>query len=139
MREPLVATSGMMTRINVTPIIDVALVLVIILLITAPIFSLADFEIKVPPARSRGAESDLRVVITLAPDGALAIDDQEIGRGALTPRLRQRLLDEPDDVLVIVRADEGSTHRAVSRLLREARQAGAQRLAIATRQKARTH
>ena len=42
MRQPLVNTSPMMTRINVTPIIDVALVLVIILLVTAPILSAID-------------------------------------------------------------------------------------------------
>ena len=43
----------MITKINVTPIIDVALVLVIILLVTAPLLSVADLPVDLPQARSR--------------------------------------------------------------------------------------
>ena len=44
------------TRVNVTPIIDVALVLVIILLVTAPMMSVADLPVDLPSARTREAE-----------------------------------------------------------------------------------
>ena len=45
----------MITKINVTPIIDVALVLVIILLVTAPMLSIADLPVDLPQARTREA------------------------------------------------------------------------------------
>ena len=53
MKEPLVQPSSSMYRINVTPIIDVALVLVIILLVTAPLMTVADMDVELPGARTR--------------------------------------------------------------------------------------
>ncbi len=48
MRTRLAPRSELITRVNVTPIIDVALVLVIILLVTAPLMSVADLPVNLP-------------------------------------------------------------------------------------------
>ena len=58
MRKPAIPETPCMVKINVTPIIDVALVLVIILLVTAPILSVADLDIQLPTAHTRGAEDE---------------------------------------------------------------------------------
>jgi biopolymer transport protein ExbD len=123
------------TRINVTPIIDVALVLVIILLVTAPMLSVADLPVDLPRARSRDAESERNVSITLGANGAVAVDKDEIAPDQLRSVLSARLSDPANaDVLVVVRADSGAPHAQVLALLADARAAGATRLAIATRQ-----
>jgi len=135
MRRPLVTNAPTMTRINVTPIIDVALVLVIILLITAPILSVSDLQIDVPQARTRGLEDESRVMITMGKDGELAIDDEVVLNSGFAQALATRLASTGDQVLVVVRADAAMPHDDVSDVLRRARDAGATRLAIATRQK----
>ncbi len=126
----------LITKTNVTPIIDVALVLVIILLVTAPLLSVADLPVDLPQARSREAEDERNLSVTLSSTGALAVDEQIVSPELLRPVLQARLAEKGNqDVLVVVRADSGAPYSAVRRLLEDARAAGAQRLAIATRQK----
>jgi biopolymer transport protein ExbD len=129
----LVSPEPEIARINVTPIIDVALVLVIILLITAPMMSVAQLSLDLPRARSQVFGDELRVNVTLGADGGLAIDEDVVEPAMFPAELRQRLTDHPEDVLVVIRADSGLSHRTVSDLLRAAREGGAHRLAIATR------
>ena len=137
MRRRSVVSSELITRVNVTPIIDVALVLVIILLVTAPLLSVADLPVDLPQATTREAEDERNISITLGSHGELAVDETIVGREALTDMLRSRLGEEGNkDVLVVVRADSGAPYAEVRDLLEKARAAGAQRLAIATRQKA---
>ena len=126
----------LITKVNVTPIIDVALVLVIILLVTAPLLSVADLPVDLPQAQTREAEDERNVSITLSTTGALAVDEQVISREALRPVLAAHLTKNGnEDVLVVVRADSGAPNAAGRDLLEEARAAGAKRIAIATRQK----
>jgi biopolymer transport protein ExbD len=137
MRQPLVNTSPMMTRINVTPIIDVALVLVIILLVTAPMLTVADLEVELPAAHSRDVEDQGFISITLGTSGEIAIDEQVLsGVDQIRPALMSRIAEqESDKAMVVVRADAGLPHALVRQVLEEARLGGATQLGIATRQK----
>ena len=130
------AEPDLITRINVTPIIDVALVLVIILLVTAPMLSVADLPVDLPQAHTREAEDERNVSITRAADGSLAVDETRVSRETLRAALGARLARAGNDnVLVVVRADSGTPYVEVRRLLEDARAAGAKRLAVATRQR----
>ncbi len=123
-------------RINVTPIIDVALVLVIILLVTAPMIAASKMEIDLPEARTRSIEDEVRVSVTIDSDGRVAVDEDEIERRSLARVLRQRIDDvKSDNLLVVVRADAGTSYEAVHEILGEVRLVGAKRIAIATRQR----
>jgi len=136
MRRRSIGHQDMITKVNVTPIIDVALVLVIILLVTAPLLSVADLPVDLPQARTREAEDERNVSITLSSTGRLAVDDQVVSAEGLGSLLRGKLSKrENEEVLVVVRADSGAPYEAVSRLLSAAKAAGASRIAIATRQK----
>lgn len=122
-------------RINLTPIIDVALVLVIILLITAPMLSVADIDLKLPTAQTRGAEDEGRISITLGKAGELAVNEELVNPDDLRAMLRMLLArEENENMLVVVRADEEVPYELIRVILREAREAGANRLAIATLQ-----
>ena len=113
-----------------------ALVLVIILLVTAPMMSVADLPVDLPQARTREAEDERNVSITLSSTGRVAIDDQVVPAEALGPALRAKLAESGNqEVLVVVRADSGAPYEAVRELLKEAKAAGASRMAIATRQR----
>ena len=137
MRPPHVANSEMMTRINVTPIIDVALVLVIILLITAPMLSVADLEVTLPAAVSRDNEETGFISITVSRSGEIAVDERVVPgaamlAGAVQARIAERGEKKP---YVVVRADAGLPHGLVRDVLDAARDGGAYRLGVATRQK----
>ena len=123
------------TKVNVTPIIDVALVLVIILLVTAPMMSVSDLPVNLPQARTREAEDQRNVCITISEKGEFAVDDHTVAAGGLEPALA---LARPGnrDVLVVVRADRQVPFSTIRHTLAQARDAGARRLAIATRQRA---
>ena len=124
------------TKVNVTPIIDVSLVLVIILLVTAPMMSVADLPVNLPSARTREAEDQRNISVTLGSDGGMAVDQQRVTAELLAPTLAKRLA-EPGNkgVLVIVRADTNAPYSSVRKILDDARIAGATRVAIATRQR----
>jgi biopolymer transport protein TolR len=128
--------SETITRVNVTPIIDVALVLVIILLVTAPMMSNSDLPVNLPQAATRGAEDERNVSITLGADGRTAVDDQVVDASRLRDVVASRLA-RPGDagMLVVVRADAAAPYARVKAALDAARAAGARRLAIATRQR----
>lgn len=127
----------LITKVEITPIVAVALVLVLILLVTAPLLSVADLPLSLPQAKTREADHERNVSISYSIHGEMAIDDQVIPPSELQSVLAARLA-EPgnEDVLVIVRADTDASYAEVQHLLREARAAGAKRLAIATRQRA---
>lgn len=125
----------LITKINVTPVIDVALVLVIILLVTAPMMSAADLPVDLPQARTREAEDQRNVSVTVGASGRMAVDETEVTADRLRPALAQRLAEPGNEgVLVVVRADRGVPFEVIRRTLGDARAAGARRLAIATRQ-----
>jgi biopolymer transport protein TolR len=124
------------TKVNVTPIIDVALVLVIILLVTAPMLSVADLPVNLPQAQTREAEDERNVSITVAQDGALAVDNERVAPEALTDALMRHLAQPGNhDALVVIRADSDIPYGHLRQVLDQARAAGAARLAIATKQK----
>jgi len=135
MKKPLIDQTPTVARINVTPIIDVALVLVIILLITAPMIAMTDMEVSLPAAQTRSTSSDARVNVTLGLTGEVAIDDETVDRSNLVFILAEKISSDRDHMIVVVRADEGVPYDDVELLLKQARGAGAKRLAIATRQK----
>jgi biopolymer transport protein TolR len=127
------AAPDLITRINVTPIIDVALVLVIILLVTAPLMSVADLPVDLPQAHSRDAEDERNVSITRTASGELAIDETRVTPQTFAGALHARLAGDAN-VLVVLRADSSLPYADVRGLLAKARAAGARRLAVATRQ-----
>jgi biopolymer transport protein TolR len=130
------ASSELIVRPNMTPLIDVALVLVIILLVTAPLMSVADLPVNLPQARTREAEDERNVSITLGADGRVAVDERVVAPAMLGAVLHQRLEERGNEnVLVVVRADSGTPYARVREALEQARAVGAVHLAIATRQR----
>ena len=136
MRPLMTEKMPTIARINVTPIIDVALVLVIILLVTAPMIAASNLNIDLPEARTRSIEDEVRVSVTMAKDGQIAIDEDLIDINNLRSALRRRIESaKSDNILVVVRADAGTSYTLVHEVLNEVRSAGARRVAIATRQR----
>ncbi|MDH3215446.1 MAG: biopolymer transporter ExbD [Candidatus Krumholzibacteria bacterium] len=134
----LIQPAPTIAGINVTPIIDVALVLVIILLITAPMISASNMEINLPEAQARSIEDEVRISVTIGKGGELAVDEDQVTPDALIAAIAARIEASKDkDILVVVRADETASYEIVRKILKDTRKAGAKRIAIATRQRGR--
>jgi biopolymer transport protein ExbD len=134
MRRRSVPSESENVTINVTPIIDVALVLVIILMITAPMLAVPPLELELPPAKSKTLGNEPHVNVTLSRESKVAIDDEVMPRTMLRRELAAKFEKrDAEDRFLVVRADAGVQYAAVRALLEDARAAGATRIAVATR------
>jgi len=129
----LVQAAPVENRINVTPIIDVALVLVIILLITGPMIAVAELGLVLPQARTVSFADEDRINVSLSKDGLLAVGEKIIPRDAFIRELSAELAERSNEApLVVVRADTAMSHGVVRAILDDANAAGATRIAFAT-------
>jgi biopolymer transport protein ExbD len=118
--------------VNIIPVIDVSLVLLIILLATSPILNLPGFEVKLPKAVTSESK-EKNISISLSVKGEMAVNEATVNDATLIPALQKELKGKPD-FLVIIRADQGVVYGMVEKVMDLAKQAGAQRIAIATQQ-----
>jgi biopolymer transport protein ExbD len=125
---------SLVSEINVTPLVDVVLVLLIIFMVVVPYLSRG---IDVPLPFATTAESgDAPVgalVLTVALDGSLQLDATDIAVEDLRGRTARELARRPDTE-VLVRGDERLRYGEVEVLLDELRAAGARQVALATRE-----
>jgi len=121
--------------INVTPLVDVCLVLVIIFMVTAPLMSDPVIKVALPKARTHEGEERDKITITLAQDGHLALDQKTYENlDALDADLKDKIL-LSESKLVIVRADENAEHGRLTEIMSRAKESGASSITIATEQK----
>jgi biopolymer transport protein ExbD len=121
--------------INVTPLVDVCLVLVIIFMVTAPLFSNPTIKVTLPKAHTKEGEEKDKVTITLGKDGSMALSHREFTSiDALDAELKDRI-SRSDSKLVVLRADQDALHGRLVDLMAKAKEAGALSLTIATEQK----
>ncbi len=121
-----------LSGVNIIPVIDVSLVLLIILLATSPILNLPGFPVKLPKAVT--AESkEKNISISLSLKGELALNEARVEMDTLGPALQKELKGKKD-FLVIIRADQGAPYGKVEEVMDVAKKWGAKRIAIATQQ-----
>jgi len=122
-----------MADINVTPLVDVMLVLVIIFMITAPMLNNAGVEIDLPKAETPPLDMDDKDQLVLSMDGQhqVFINDDKTAYTVeeLPARLRAIAAATPDRP-VFLRADGGLPYRDVVHLLEVAKQAGMPRIGL---------
>ena len=126
---------GLLTGINVTPLVDVCLVLVIIFMVTAPLLSNPAFKVDLPKAQTREGEEKDKTTISLSADGRYAIDESEVKTlDDLSQKLKAKLAGSASR-LVVLRADEKALNGDLTELMERAKEAGAVSLTIATERK----
>jgi len=124
-------------KINVIPLIDVCLTLVIIFMVTSPLMMVpTNLEIDLPKARTIEAKSESNITISISKDYIIALNETEIQLANLQLALSEMLKEHPDRV-VVIRADRMVNHQWVLDLLTISKRAGATRLAVATLQRNR--
>ncbi len=111
------------SEINMVPLIDVMLVLLVIFIITAPLMSHA-VRIDVPQASSAPIESDpVKVDLAIDADGKIFWDDQEVAQDLLPDRFAAAALQQPQPELNL-RADKNTRYEVLAKVMAEASSAG---------------
>lgn len=124
-------------KIDITPLVGVALILVIIFVVTSPlILAPVDMEIDLPKAATTQAKSEVKITISLTQDGEMALNEDRIAEKDLEKLLRQKM-SEDKNRLVVIRADRSTRHRKILSLLSLTKKSGAQNIALATQQRTR--
>ncbi|WP_426266418.1 protein TolR [Sphingomonas sp. LHG3443-2] len=121
-----------MADINVTPLVDVMLVLLIIFMVTAPLL-VAGVPVDLPESRAAPLDNQVQPVqISLDGEGRIFIDDGEVTEAALPQRLAA-IAAEPapaEGRRIFLRADRGLDYGRVMRVMGELNRAGLNRVAL---------
>jgi biopolymer transport protein TolR len=121
-----------MAEINVTPMVDVMLVLLIIFMVTAPLLT-AGVQVDLPESKAQPLEQDQEpVAISIDASGATFVDDAAVADAALPARLAQIAAGSREDggPRIFLRADRGLDYGRVMRLMGELNRAGLRRVAL---------
>jgi biopolymer transport protein ExbD len=115
--------------INVTPFIDVILVLLIIFMIAAPLATV-DVAVDLPTSNAvRQPRPDKPIFLTVKADGTLALGDSPVARDALQSSLDQ-LSNNDRSMRVFLRADKSVAYGALMETMNELRTAGYLKVAL---------
>jgi biopolymer transport protein ExbD len=125
------------SKIDITPLVGVALILVIVFMVTSPLMMTpVDMGIELPKARTVEAKSESNITISCSTNNKYALNEQEMSESTLRTELTKIIKKYPNR-LVVIRADKNVTHKNVLNLLGVAKKSGATKLAIATLQRNR--
>ncbi len=118
-----------MSDINVTPFVDVMLVLLIVFMVAAPLM-VQGVPVDLPKTSATKLEKVRKpMVVTLAPDGVLYIRDEPVDRSNLVNRLIA-LRSQEGDTVVYVRADRKIPYGEVMEILGRVGETGYQRVSL---------
>ena len=117
-------------EINVTPLVDVMLVLLVIFIVSAPLLVRA-IKMDLPRTEATQTASPEVAHLALYADGHLELDGVTLDPGAVAETLSRRIETQPDLVLSLD-ADASVPYQHVAELLAVARKAGVRRLSLAT-------
>ncbi|MEO9636096.1 MAG: protein TolR [Parasphingorhabdus sp.] len=123
-----------MAEINVTPFVDVMLVLLIIFMVTAPLL-VAGVPVSLPESRANALEQDQEPVqISIDSDGRVFIEDEELSRNALSARLREIATNQnPEDPRqIMLRGDKTLDYGLIMGVMGELNRAGLNRVSLVT-------
>ncbi|MDB5213133.1 MAG: Biopolymer transport protein ExbD/TolR [Myxococcaceae bacterium] len=131
------ADDATISGINITPLVDISLVLLIVFMVTAKVLVTQAIPMQVPQA-SNHAATQVTLAIEIAPDGSLRLDGTPVADGAaLTRAVQLRAGDGAADLHAVIAASRVATHGAVIGAIDALHSAGVKKIAFAVAPKAK--
>lgn len=138
--DPEVVEQGSFTDINIVPLVDIMLVLLVILMATSTAILEAGqgqgsgFKVNLPTGSDKDEVSTLsdELVVAVLSDGSVVARGEQVSADELRVIFEEEAA-KSTDRLVLVQADEEALHRRVVEVMESARRAGLKNLAIATK------
>src|SRR5260221_10749823 len=119
------------SQINVTPLVDVMLVLLVIFMVTAPIIQ-QGVEVNLPKVRAQALEGkDEQFVVSITKPGEIYLNDAKMSAANLTEKLRAIGQERPDRQ-VFIRADDAVPYGGVIRTMAAIKAAGIENVGVVT-------
>ena len=119
-----------LAEINVIPLVDVVLVLLVIFMVTAPMLY-RGMDITLPTSSTNNIKPEARVVLTIERDQRVFVDKDPVTVAELEPRLRA-LKQDHADVSVYLRADRDVPYGTVIQVMDGVKRSGIEKLGMVT-------
>ena len=123
-------TQTALADINITPLVDVVLVLLIIFMVTAPVLQ-SGIDVAVPKTRTVKQITEERLVITINKDQRVFLGNDAININDIATKLRQKVRD-PQHQSIFIRADENVPFGAFATVMDAVKQSGIVNVSIVT-------
>ena len=128
------AKGGVKSDINVTPLVDVMLVLLIIVMLIAPMLQ-EGISVKLPRAEysTDKPETAGQTSVAIAPNGVVYVNAREVKVEEIGQRVKSLVEDKsPDQRIVIIKADEAVDYKVVMDTMDQLREAGVEDMGLIT-------
>ena len=127
-------TQTALAEINITPLVDVVLVLLLIFMLTAPVLQ-SGVEVAIPKTRSVNQLTEERMVVTIDKDQNIFLQDKPINVNDLTAKLKTDVGTgkDPAKRIIYLRADEQVPFGAFASVMDAVKRAGITNISIVTR------
>jgi len=123
-------TQSSLADINITPLVDVVLVLLIIFMITAPVLQ-SGIEVNVPQTRTVKEITEERLVISIDKDQRVFLGNDPVNINEIANKLHQKIRD-PQNQYIYVRADENVPFGAFATVMDAVKSSGITNVSIVT-------
>jgi biopolymer transport protein TolR len=123
-------TQMALSDINITPLVDVVLVLLIIFMVTAPVLQ-SGIELNVPKTRTVKEITEERLVISINKQQRVFLGNDAVNINEIAAKIRQKIRD-PQHQAVFVRADEDVPFGAFATVMDAVKQSGISNVSIVT-------
>jgi biopolymer transport protein TolR len=124
---------GLMSEINVTPMVDVMLVLLIIFMVAAPLLTVG-VPIDLPDTQAKAMNSDTQpITVSINPEGKVYLQETEIPVEEVVPKL-QAISKTGYDERIYVRGDKNADYGTVMKVMARISAAGYKNLGLVTLQ-----
>jgi biopolymer transport protein TolR len=117
-----------MSEINVTPLVDVMLVLLIIFMVTAPLLQ-QGVDVNLPKAKGKELPPEERITLIIKKDGSIYMNDNPVSMGEMKKKLESVSKLNPN---VFLKADKSVPYGLVVELMGEVKDAGIEKLGMIT-------
>ena len=120
-----------LSDINVTPLVDVVLVLLIIFMVTAPMMS-RGIDVRLPRTTAGSDATEDRLVVTVDRDGTIYLNERPVNAQLLPERLKSEM-QRTGSEFVFLRADQEVPYGRVMTVMDQIKKAGADKVGMVTR------
>lgn len=124
-------TQSSLAEINITPLVDVVLVLLLIFMLTAPVLQ-SGVDVAIPKTRSVNQLTEERMVVTIDKDQNVFLQDKPVNVNELPSLLKSTGTAMPSKRIIYLRADERVPFGAFASVMDAVKQAGITNISIVT-------